>query len=220
MSRGGNLAPEELESLLRLSEQIPGWTRGEQAAELARVSFQQGENAVVVEIGSFMGSGTVLLAGARAARGTGRVYTVDRFDCSGDAFSVPHYRRIFDAAGGGSLRSHFEDSIRRARLSPWVEVHQGDASDIAATWVTPIDLLYLDGDQSRAGARAAYDSWSPFLKPGGVIAIHNTNPDNNQVGHDGSRYLVETVIYPPLYSNIRRVGAITFAVRATASLRI
>ena len=46
-------------------------------------------------------------------------------------------------------------------------------------WITPIDLLFLDGDQSRKGVREAYNSWEPFLKGGGIIAVHNSAPENH-----------------------------------------
>jgi hypothetical protein len=61
--------PGECETgyFVALSEEIPGWTRGEESAELARLSFQQGTDAVIVEIGSLLGSGTILLAGAASA---------------------------------------------------------------------------------------------------------------------------------------------------------
>jgi len=96
-------------------------------------------------------------------------------------------------------------------LSAWVEVHQGTAERVAADWKVQIDLLYLDGDQSRAGARAAYDAWAPFLKQGGIIAIHNTDPNNQISGHDGNWHLVETAISAPRYADVYRVGGTTFA---------
>ena len=214
-SAGCSAAPGECEIgyFISLSEKIPGWTRGEEAAELARLSFQQGTDAVIVEIGSFLGSGTIILAGPRRLRGSGKVHCIDSFDCSGDAFSVPHYQRILTSLGGGNLRNHFDDNIRSAGLAAWVEVHQGSARMISANWHTPIDLLFLDGDQSRAGAREAYDSWSPFLRPGGIIAIHNSHPDNHPIDHDGNWHLVETVVHPPSYAEIHRITSTTFARR-------
>ena len=206
-----SIVEHEIQGLLRLSEAIPGWTRGEEARELARLSFAQGRCAVLVEVGSFLGSSTILLAGPRRMRGSGKVHCVDPFDCSGDDFSVPHYRRILDDLGGGDLRGHFDRFIEAAGLQDWVEIHPGTASGIAAGWERPIDLLYLDGDQSRTGAREAHDNWSRFLKPGGIIALHNTDPANRTPGHDGHRHLVETVIRAPAYDDIRRIRATTFA---------
>jgi predicted O-methyltransferase YrrM len=210
-SHHDNAVLEQVGKHLQMSQRIPGWIRGEEAEALARASHSLADEAVIVEIGSFLGSGTVLLAGPRKVRGSGKVHCVDPFDCSGDPFSVPVYQQILANVGGGSLRERFEQNIRRFDLSEWIEVHQGAATQIAATWSTPIDLLLLDGDQSRAGARAAYDSWSPFLKVGGIIAIHNSNPRMYAHDHDGHRLLVLEEIVAPRYTEIRLIVATTFA---------
>jgi predicted O-methyltransferase YrrM len=204
---------EDLELCMRHSETIPGWTRGEEARELLWISYSLAAGAIIVEIGSFFGSGTILLAGPRRICGSGLVHCVDPFDCTGDSFSVPHYQRILVEHGGGSLRDHFERNVRAADLGPWVRIHQGRAEEAARTWTTPIDLLYLDGDQSRKGVRDAYDSWARFLRPGGIIAVHNSAPENQTPEHDGHRCVVEEEIKPPFYSNIRLVCSTTFAIK-------
>ena len=203
-----------LHEYIQMSSMIPGWTRNEDAEELARASFSLSRDAIIVEIGAFLGCCTVLLAGARCVAGSGKVHSVDPFDCSGDAFSVPYYRDIIASLGGGSLRDHFEANIRRAGLSSWVQVYPGRAADIAATWKLPIDLLLLDGDQSPRGAREAFDSWAPFLKPGGIIVLRNTRPRQYAEGHDGHRRLVVEQILPPRFTDVRLVGATTFARKA------
>jgi MMP 1-O-methyltransferase len=204
---------EELELCLRLSETIPGWTQGEEARELLRISHSLSAGAIIVEIGSFFGAGAILLAGPRRIRGSGLVHCVDPFDGTGDSFSVPHYQRILAEFGSGSLRDHFERNIHEAGLGPWVRLHQGRADEVARSWTTPIDLLYLDGDQSQKGVREAYDSWAQFLKVGGIIAVHNSAPENHTAEHDGHRCIVEEEIKPPNYNKIRLVGSTTFATK-------
>jgi predicted O-methyltransferase YrrM len=207
-------AVNDLASYLKLSETIPGWTRNDEAYALARMAHSIEGDAVIVEIGTFLGSSTVFLAGSRKLRGSGRVYCVDPFDGSGDSFSIPHYREIITASGARSPLEQFEKNLRSVGLSNWVEVHQGTAEQIAPSWTTPIDLLVLDGDQSPAGARAAYECWSPWLKPGGVIALHNSNPRAYAAEHDG-HYLVATEeIHPPSYFDRHLVGSFTFARKA------
>ena len=127
---------------------------------------------------------------------------------------MPYYRDIVASLGGGSIRDHFEANIRRAGLSNWVQVHQGRAAEVAATWELPIDLLLLDGDQSPRGARDAFDSWLPFLKSGGIIVLRNTRPREYAEGHDGHRRLVVEQIFPPEFTDVRLVGATTFARKA------
>jgi predicted O-methyltransferase YrrM len=171
-------------------------------------------DAEVVEIGSFFGSGTVLLAGPRKSRGSGKVHAVDPFDCSGDPRSTPIYERVLLKAGGGSLRDHFDENMRNAGLSAWVEVHQGLAGEIAANWARPVDMIYIDLDVSGEAAGAAYDSWSPFLKPGGIIVVHNSEPDDQRPDDHNSPPPIEERIRPPRYTDIRVVDGNTFARKA------
>jgi Methyltransferase domain len=56
------------------------------------------------------------------------------------------------------------DQAQGADLQNWVEVHQGSADEISRSWLRPIDLLFLHGDQTPQGARLAYESWFPMLK--------------------------------------------------------
>src|SRR5215203_6472037 len=121
----GNDAAEQLMHFVKLSESIPGWRSGEEAKSVARASFALGPDAVLVEIGVFLGRSTVLLAGARQLHGNGMVHCVDPFDCSGDAFSILYYRDILESIGGGGLREHFEANIARAGLLERVQVHEG-----------------------------------------------------------------------------------------------
>lgn len=203
-----------LEDYLMLSEKIPGWTRGEEASTLAEAAYALEEDAVIVEIGSFFGSGAVLLAGARKLRGSGKVHCVDPFDGSGDSFSVPYYQVILQEAGKSTLRQHFDRNLLEAGVSDWVEAHQGTAESVAATWAIPVDMLFFDGDQSPAGALAAYKAWSPWLKPGGTIALHNSEPREYEKDHDGHYLLAKSTIKRPLYVERRIVGSITYARKA------
>ena len=199
---------------ISLSRKIPGWTRGAEAVALAQASYSLPENAVILENGCFLGCSTVLLAGARKLRGSGRIHCVDPFDASGDSFSTPVYRAISNSLKS-SLRRAFDDNIRRAGLSDWVEVHQGRAHEMAENWTEPLDLLFLDGDQSYEGVQIAYKSWSPFLKPGGMIAVHNSAPGSYQPDHDGSMRLVSETIRHPQYREVQCIGITTFARKTT-----
>jgi MMP 1-O-methyltransferase len=207
---------EQLDHWLKMSESIPGTTRGELARELARVSSTLPSDAIIVEIGAFMGSATVLLAGPRQMRGSGRVHVVDPFDCSGDPRSTPIYERVLQAAGGGSLLDHFVENIRRAGLSGWIEMHQGRAPEIAASWTTPVDMIYIDLDVSGEAAGEAYDSWCHFLKPGGIIVVHNSDPEDHRPSENPDRRPIENRLCPPSFTDVRIVDGNTFARKATA----
>lgn len=195
-----------------VSEKIVGWARGPEAIELARAAKSLPPDATVVEIGSFLGSSAVLIGGGLKLGGGGVLHCIDPFDGSGDEHSTPYYR---DVSGGlnRSLREQFDHNVDAAGVGEFVNVHQGTAEAMSEGWTAPIDLLFLDGDQSPEGARSAYDAWVPFLKPGGVIAVHNSNDRTFSPSHDGHRRVVVESIVPPTFVDIRTVGTTTFATR-------
>lgn len=206
------LRVNEFAALVELSERIPGWTRGSEAFELANVSYLLPKDATIVEVGSFLGSSSVLLAGARRLRGNGQVHCVDPFDGSGDPHSVPHYRDIA-AELPATLRQQFDDNIGGAGLASYVTVHQGTAENVAARWDRPIDLLFLDGDHSPQGARLAFRCWTPFLNRGGIVALHNSARGHYARGHDGFRRLVLGELHEPEFHGVYCVGTTTFATK-------
>lgn len=195
------------------SRRIPGWTRDGEAIALAEASYGLADDAVLVEIGSFLGCSAVLLAGARKLRGSGRLHCVDAFDSSGDAFSSPVYEEI-RRANEEPLLERFQHNLRWAGVQDWVVVHQGHSSDVATTWSEAIDLLFMDGDQSYEGAHETYAHWSPFLKPGGLLVVHNSSRGYRRENHDGSARLVEEVVVPPHFEDVRCVDSMTLARRA------
>jgi predicted O-methyltransferase YrrM len=196
---------------LWLSRRIPSWTRGAEAVALARCAYALPGSPTVVEVGSFLGASALLLAGARRLRGRGVVHCVDSFDGRGDDFSAPIYGRIL-ADLGAPARLTFERNVGRAGLGDWVRAHAGAAEQIGAAWDQPIDMLFLDGDQSRQGALATYLAWSPHLRPGGWLAVHNSLSTDDH--HDGARWVVARHVRRPAYRRVAVVGSTTFALKA------
>jgi predicted O-methyltransferase YrrM len=201
---------ERIPIYLRLSEQVAGWTRGPEAEALIRVAYELPDHAIIVEIGSFLGSGSILLGGARKLRRTGKVHCIDPFDASGDLVSVSEYERILADHTNGPQIQTFHENIRHAGLTNWIRVHQGRAEQIGTGWSVPIDMIFMDGDQSPEGVIAAYDIWGAWLKTNGVLALHNSNPREYARGHDGHFRLRERLLTASDYLLAEEVGSISF----------
>ena len=91
------------------------------------------------------------------------------------------------------------------------------SAQAAGSWTTPIDLLLLDADQTPEGARDAYISWTPFLKPGGILTINASSEAPNEPGHDGQMSVIREYLRDPAYFDIRCVEGITFARKSPAA---
>jgi MMP 1-O-methyltransferase len=205
---------ERLPIYLKLSERVAGWTRGAEADALLQAAWRLPDHAVIVEIGSFLGSASILLAGARKLRRSGRLHCVDPFDASGDEVSVPEYARILGHYSNASQIEIFLANVRNAGVANWLCVHRGPAERIGLSWTLPVDMLFMDGDQSPQGVAGAFESWSPWLKPGGLLALHNSNPRVYAEGHDGHYVLRERLLAAGSYSLAEEVGSTTFMLKA------
>jgi alpha-1,3-rhamnosyltransferase len=190
------------------STRIRGWIRGKGEAEaLARASDSLPGSPVIVEIGTFLGCSTVLLAGPRKRHRSGRVHCVDTFSMSGEDGVVPVYRAIAETIGM-PMRQAFERNMRRAGVLDWITVHEMTSHEAARKWTTPIDMLYLDGDVSIDGSREIFLDWSQFLRPGGILAINGTAARPSRIG---AFKVVQEFVHPPDFEDVRRVDHITFA---------
>jgi len=200
---------ERLYVYYALSESVVGWTRGAEAKALTRYAHALPDHAKVVEIGAFLGSGTVLLAGARKLRRSGMVHSVDPFDASGDDFSRPHYDEILQGNQRPQLEQ-FKSNIARAGLSRWAQAHVGKAEEVAAHWHEQIDMLYMDGDQSPAGAGSAYEAWQKWLKPNAIVALHNSDTREYAPTHDGHFQLRRRLERAPNFEWLEQAGTTNF----------
>jgi hypothetical protein len=202
-----------IDELLAAAGTIPGWTVGDDARAVALASLALPDLPAIVEVGVYFGRCTALLAGARRLRGNGMVHCVDPFDGTGDAFSMSHYAADLSVSGFPSFEAAFRHHVDRLGLAQWVTVHRGRDVEVARKWSELIDLLLLDGDQSPTGARAEYEAWVGFLRPGGTIILRNTRDRDYAPDHDGHRRLAIEELVAPRWGEVRQVGATTFAVK-------
>jgi len=63
----------EMKIYLDLAASVPGWRRSDEAAALFTSAYSLPADAVIVEIGAFFGRSSILLAGARKLRGSGKI---------------------------------------------------------------------------------------------------------------------------------------------------
>jgi predicted O-methyltransferase YrrM len=62
---------------------------------------------------------------------------------------------------------------RRGRGAPSVSWHVALSHEVAAGWTLPVDLVFIDGDHSRAGCELDWSSWHGFVAPAGHVVFHD-----------------------------------------------
>jgi predicted O-methyltransferase YrrM len=137
--------------------------REELLALLARV--QSLEPKRVCEIGT--SSGGTLYLFTRVAHEGATIVSID-------IVTPPHTR-------------HARAKLARGRQS--VRSLEGDSQDPAMVerlrrelGGAPLDFLFIDGDHSYGGVKRDFELYSPLVRPGGLIALHDISPDTGAPG--------------------------------------
>ena len=125
-------------------------------AELAR------GRQTLVEIGVYEGSSAIVIA--RAAPPEATLHLVDPFT---NTALRPGQRGTEHATKRVVARAV------AARGGPRVEWHVELSEQTAAGWSQPIDMVFIDGDHTKAACRLDWELWSPHVPAGGVVALHD-----------------------------------------------
>jgi len=126
------------------TRKVPGHLGENEARFLGLLAACVPVEGAIVEIGSFKGRSTVMLAKVASHYGVGPVVAID-----------PHNSPILlDRQSDPAVSSYqdFLNSIRAAGVSNHVESHLAYSTDVAISWNRPIRLLWIDGDHSYEGA--------------------------------------------------------------------
>src|SRR2546430_16537772 len=161
--------PPDLDAVIERAWQLTLRTDGflgeNEARFLGMLAACVPARGTIVEIGSFKGKSTVMLAFVAARYGLGPVVAID-----------PHTSPCNTDPGISAGSSTFEEflaSVKAAGLTEHVEIHREYSREIAKRWNRPIRLLWIDGDHTFRGAKEDFDLFTPHLVKDGVVALHD-----------------------------------------------
>lgn len=153
---------------LRLVEGVPGWLTEEQARclwDAARATSAPGR---IVEIGSFHGRSTIVLA--RGRRDGVELVAIDPHG-GGDRGpqeinpDAAQGERDFAAFGANLRSAGVEDRVRHVRATSLDALNEVPGA---------VDLLFVDGAHRYAPARSDIERWGARVVPGGAMLVHDS----------------------------------------------
>ncbi len=161
---------EELESVVAkacaAARDVPGFLTEVEARMLAVMAACTPGDGAIVEIGSFKGKSTVVLATVAAHYGLGQVVSIDPHTAPSE--TCP------DLEGEATSFDEFLQSLKKAGVEQQVEAHREYSQEVAKSWTRPIRMLWIDGDHTYKGAKSDFDLFAPFVMEGGAVALHDT----------------------------------------------
>ena len=154
--------------VLRSVADVEGWMTDAQAERLWNAAGRVPDGGQIVEIGSFRGRSTIVLASA-ATPGV----AVVAIDPHGGGDRGPNEYDP-DRARGDDDNATFRANLAAAGVTERVR-HVRRGSDEAHHEVSgEIDLLYVDGAHRYRFARPDIEQWGERVRPGGTMLIHDS----------------------------------------------
>jgi predicted O-methyltransferase YrrM len=167
----GTAADARLASTLADVRDVEGWLSDDQAELLWRCASRLGGGSRIVEIGSFRGRSTIVLA--RAASGGGGGGEMVAIDPHAGNDRGP--REIEpDRAGGEADFAAFNRNLRAAGVADAVRHVRLPSAKALGSVGEPIDLLYVDGAHRYGPARDDIERWGRRVARGGDLLIHDS----------------------------------------------
>jgi predicted O-methyltransferase YrrM len=156
---------EVIEEAWQKTRRVSGFLGENESRFLGTLAACVPAEGAIVEIGSYKGKSTVMLASVAAHYGLGPVLAID-----------PHTGpsptdRVLKVTT--STFDEFQASLKSAGVQEHVEAHREFSGVVAKDWSRPIRLLWIDGDHTFRGAKADFDLFTPHLVEGGVVALHD-----------------------------------------------
>ncbi|KOU53469.1 class I SAM-dependent methyltransferase [Streptomyces sp. NPDC054949] len=133
----------------------------------------------LLEVGTYCGRSTILLADAAREAGVSAI-TVDHHRGSEEQQPGWEYHDptvVDPEIGLMDTLPTFRRTLHRAGLEDHVIAIVGRSPQVAAAWSGPLGLVFIDGGHTDEHASGDYEGWAPHLAVGGTLVIHDVFPD-------------------------------------------
>jgi predicted O-methyltransferase YrrM len=156
-----------------------GFMPHEEGMALHRAASVAAPVGPLLEIGSYCGKSAVYLGAAARAAGV-VLFTVDHHRGSEEnqAGWEHHDPALVDPETGRmDTLPEFRRTIERAGLEDVVIAVVGPSETVGRHWRTPLGMVFIDGGHGSEPAHRDYETWTPHVAVGGLLAIHDVFPD-------------------------------------------
>ncbi|MET8611098.1 MULTISPECIES: class I SAM-dependent methyltransferase [Streptomyces] len=133
----------------------------------------------LLEVGTYCGRSTVLLADAARSAGV-TALTVDHHRGSEEQQPGWEYHdpeTVDPEVGLMDTLPAFRRTLFKAGLEDHVIALVGRSPQVASVWGTPLGFVFIDGGHTDEHAGADYEGWAPHVAEGGLLAIHDVFPE-------------------------------------------
>lgn len=188
-----------VENLLKEVETVEGYLAPNEMRFLALMAAHPTARGEVLEIGSFKGKSTIILAKSALLAGDAKINAVDPL--TAPSATDP------DLRGEESSLKDFQNNITTHEVAEKINFHQTFSYELAKTWNKPLRLLWIDGDHTYQGTKLDFEGFARHLADGAIVAIH----DVLHAFDGGIRVFMENILLSPNFGACGFCGSIAWA---------
>lgn len=158
---------------------VKGFLPSDEGDALYRAAQSVAHLGPLLEVGSYCGKSTVYL-GSVAKQHNTLVYAIDHHKGSEEHQVGEQYHdaSLFDASlNRFNTFNEFRRTLIRAELESSVVPIVASSELAGRYWQTPLSFVFIDGGHSMDAALMDYRIWAPWVKKGGILAIHDVFPN-------------------------------------------
>ncbi len=166
----GSVAGDEMSAPTKPTYDGPVHTFGEFDREALRLLLDEigTDLPTIVEIGSWLGTGSTQVMIDFVRNRGGRLHCVDTWEGSP---GVDNHAKI---ASTYDVYETFRRNVRAAGGENVVTAHRLTSIQAAAKWSeATVDMVFIDADHRFASVQQDIAAWLPKLRPGGTMAGHD-----------------------------------------------
>ena len=195
---------------IALSQNIQGFLTVAEADELYRLArdFTPNNSPVAVELGSWKGKSSVMLAGGLLGKIAPRLFCVDPFGCDE---SLEYQKKYYDPLlqqDPRDLQAVFKSNMRSCGADHIAVPLKSYSFELCSGWSHAIDLLFIDANHEYESVLRDFNDWFRFVKKGGVVALHDVGGE-----FEGPLRVVAEKLKPPLFDAVRLVDSLAWGVK-------
>ncbi|MFD4869633.1 class I SAM-dependent methyltransferase [Streptomyces sp. NPDC058412] len=133
----------------------------------------------LLEVGTYCGRSTILLADAAREAGVAAI-TVDHHRGSEEQQPGWEYHDpsvVDPEVGLMDTLPTFRRTLHKAGLEDHVIAIVGRSPQVATAWGGKLGFVFIDGGHTDEHAGGDYEGWAPHVAEGGTLVIHDVFPD-------------------------------------------
>lgn len=190
---------------------IAGWLSENEAIALYDLVLKiNTKNPVIVELGSWLGKSSIVLAKALSYKKAGILYCVDSFDLDGDNFSRDTYIKEQKKLNS-SVKEQFIFNIKKSKVLKYIKILEGKSYEVAKNFKDQIDLLFIDANHNYDSVKLDFFLWKDFIKIGGFIAFHDANVEKEHLNGGPLRLIKEEILNSSSWSEKKFIDSLFIA---------